>query len=89
MARKLLAIAVVLFMAGVCQAASWLEDAIKRTGENLGNRAVHEAGDTAYDGAKDGAKGTVKGSDKEKMKSSESRPESGGTDADSGVATKR
>lgn len=89
MTRKLLAIAIVLFMAGVCQAGSWLEDAIRRTGENLGNRAVHEAGDTAYDGAKEGAKGTVKGSDKDKMKSSESRPESGVTDDDSGVATKR
>jgi outer membrane protein OmpA-like peptidoglycan-associated protein len=90
MARKFLAVAAILLMAGVCR-AGWLEDAIKRTGESLGNRAVDEAGDTAYEGAKKGARGAVKkGSDRDAGESDESRPETGSTEADDdGVKTKR
>ena len=57
MARKLLAVALVFFLAGVCEAGSWLEDTLMNTGKRLGERAIHETGDGAYKGAKDTVKG--------------------------------
>jgi outer membrane protein OmpA-like peptidoglycan-associated protein len=39
--------------------AGWLDDTLRSVGENLGTRAVNEAGDSAYEGAKQGARQSV------------------------------
>lgn len=61
---KSLFIAALLLIA-VPAYCGWFDDTLKSVGENLGSRAVHEAGDSAYDGAKGGMKGAVKKSDPE------------------------
>ena len=58
MKRAIVTLATILLAAGVCH-AGWLDDAIRRTGEGLGRRAVDEAGSGAYDKGKQGAKGAV------------------------------
>ena len=63
MARSILAAAAILFLVGVGN-AGWLEDAVKRTGEGIGRRAVGETGSSTYEGAKDAAKDSVKGTGK-------------------------
>ena len=60
MARSILAAAAILFLVGVSN-AGWLEDAVKRTGEGIGRRAVGEAGSSTYEGTKDAAKESIKG----------------------------
>lgn len=47
--------------------AGWLDEAVRSVGENLGNRAVNEAGDNAYEGAKKGAKDVVRSKDEKKQ----------------------
>ena len=74
MTRKLLAIAIVLFMAGVCQAGSWLEDTLTNTGKRLGERGINDAGSGAYKGAKD----TVTGTGKKTEGNPQNRPSSSG-----------
>jgi outer membrane protein OmpA-like peptidoglycan-associated protein len=81
MMRKVPAFAIVLLVAGVCQ-AGWLEDTLERTGKSLGNRAVNDAGSGAYKGAKD----TVTGADKKPEKPPENRPATGKQSAPSGDA---
>jgi outer membrane protein OmpA-like peptidoglycan-associated protein len=39
--------------------SGWFDDAVRSVGESLGNRAVNEAGNSAYEGAKLGAKDVV------------------------------
>ena len=51
---------VLAFGAGICQ-AGWLENAIQGAGKRLGNRAVNDAGNSAYVAAKGGAKDALKG----------------------------
>lgn len=69
MKRKLPAVALFFVLAGTCEAGSWLEDALMNTGKRLGERAIHESGDSAYEGAK----GTVKGDGRKEEKDSRNR----------------
>ena len=86
MKRKLLAVALVFSLAGVCEAGSWLEDTLVNTGKRLGERAIHETGDGAYKGAKD----TVKGEGSREGKDGRDRPAAEREDeSDSRKATKR
>ena len=87
MTRKLLAVALVLFMAGVCQAGSWLEDTLTNTGKRLGERGINDAGSGAYKGAKD----TVTGGGKKTEGDAQSRPSSSrdGGESDGQKAVKR
>jgi len=63
MRRNILAGVLLLSMVGVAW-GGWLDDAIKKTGENLGKKSVNDAASGAYDGAKGTAKDDEKGSGK-------------------------
>jgi OmpA-OmpF porin, OOP family len=56
-----IAIAGLMLFAGtsLCQ-AGWLGDTLENVGKRLGDKAVNEAGNSAYDAAKGGAKDSVK-----------------------------
>jgi len=58
MVRSILAVTLVLFLFGVCD-AGWLDDAMKGALEGVGKRAVDETTDSAYQGAKGKAKESV------------------------------
>ena len=45
---------------GVCQ-AGWLDSTVEGVGRRLGNRAINDAGNSAYDATREGVRDTVKG----------------------------
>jgi len=62
MKKRILIMTVLLIFvgSGLCR-AGWLENTLEHAGKRLGERAVDEAGNTAYDKTKEGVKGTAKG----------------------------
>lgn len=57
--RRLLALLILLAFSSTCQ-AGWLENTLESVGQQLGNRAVNDAGSSAYDAAKGGVREAVK-----------------------------
>ncbi|MCX5839825.1 MAG: OmpA family protein [Deltaproteobacteria bacterium] len=58
MKSKLCMVMIILFAsATLCQAAGWLENTLENAAKRLGNRAVDDAGNSAYDSAKGAVKG--------------------------------
>lgn len=62
MKTRILIVGMLLFTStGVCQAAGWLENTLENALKRLGDRAVNDAGNSAYDATKGGIRDTVKG----------------------------
>jgi outer membrane protein OmpA-like peptidoglycan-associated protein len=52
---------VILLTASNLSQAGWLDSTIEGVGKRLGNRAINDAGNSAYDATKEGVRDTVKG----------------------------